>query len=76
LRKRKRVLKIKLHVRELCESRGITRTQLSRRADMTYNTVNALWQPEAKDIMLMTLVKVARVLHVSVDTLYTVIDED
>ncbi len=76
MRKRKIVLKIKLHVRELCESRGISRTQLSRRADMTYNTANALWEDEAKDVMLLTLVKVSRVLHVSVDTLYTVIDED
>jgi DNA-binding Xre family transcriptional regulator len=72
--RQKLLIKVKLHVRQLSEERGISRTKLSRQADITYNTVNSLWQDEAHDVMLATLIKVSRVLHVDVSELYTVMD--
>jgi hypothetical protein len=45
-------------------------------SDVNYNTINALWQDEAHDVMLLTLIKVAHALQVNVSDLYTVtIDE-
>ena len=74
--KRKTVIRIRLHVREIAETHNMTKTRLSRVADVNYNTIKALWEDEAHDVMLVTLIKVSRALHVSVDTLYTVIDTD
>lgn len=74
--KRKKVIKLRLHVREIAETHNMTKTRLSRVADVNYNTIKALWEDEAHDVMLVTLVKVSRALHVSVDTLYTIIDTD
>lgn len=69
---RKRMYTVRLHVRTIAESKGITRTKLSRLSDVNYNTINALWQDVAHDVMLMTLIKVAYALHVQVNELYTV----
>ena len=67
---------IRLHVRTIAESKGITRTKLSRISDVNYNTINALWQDQTHDVMLLTLIKVAHALKVDVSELYTVtIDE-
>ena len=63
---------INLHVRTIAESKGITRTKLSRMSDVNYNTINALWQDQAHDVMLLTLIKVAHALHVEVSDLYSV----
>jgi DNA-binding Xre family transcriptional regulator len=72
----KRVYTIRLHVRAIAESKGITRTKLSRISDTNYNTINALWQEQAHDVMLLTLIKIAHALNVEVSELYTVtIDE-
>lgn len=68
----KRVYTIRLHVRTIAESKGITRTKLSRMSDVNYNTINALWQDQAHDVMLLTLIKVADALQVDVSDLYTV----
>ena len=65
-----------MHVREIAETHGVTKTRLSRVADVNYNTIKSLWEDEAHDVMLVTLVKISRALHVSVDTLYTVIGTD
>ena len=63
---------INLHVRTIAESKGITRTKLSCMSDVNYNTINALWQDQAHDVMLLTLIKVAHALHVEVSDLYFV----
>ena len=68
----KRVYTIRLHVRTIAESKDISRTKLSRMSDVNYNTINALWQDEAHDVMLLTLIKVAHALQVNVSDLYTV----
>jgi DNA-binding Xre family transcriptional regulator len=76
--KRKTVIRLRLHVREIAERQGISRTKLSRLADVNYATINGLWEDEAseKGIMLVTLIKVAKVLKVNVDDLYDVIEEE
>ena len=68
----KRVYTIKLNIRAIAESKGITRTKLSRIADLNYQTVNALWQEQASDVMLVTLAKVAHALNVDVSDLYSI----
>jgi hypothetical protein len=62
----------------LAEKQGISRTKLSRLADVNYATINDLWRDEAGDkgVMLVTLIKVAKVLHVKVEQLYTVIEDE
>ena len=78
MRRRKALIRLKLHVRELSERRGISRTKLSRLADVNYATINGLWQDETSEqgVMLITLIKVARVLKVDVNDLYDVIDDE
>lgn len=69
-------MRIRLHVREIAEQRGITRTKLSHRAELNYGTVKELWSDEVKNVQLATLIKVAKVLGVEVSDLYTPIDDD
>jgi DNA-binding Xre family transcriptional regulator len=67
---------VRLHIREIAEQRGISRTKLSRLADVNYATVNTLWADEVRDVQLVTLGKLARALKVNVTDLYTLVDDE
>jgi len=67
---------IKFHVKEIAEQKDISRTKLSRRAEINYATINALWNNESKDAMTQTLAKIARVLNCKISELYTVMDDE
>jgi DNA-binding Xre family transcriptional regulator len=67
---------IHLKVREVAESRGVTRTQLSRRADVNYATVNAMWTNPKHDVSIKVLEKVSRVLGVDISELYVILPDD
>lgn len=70
------LMRVLLHIREIAEQRGISRSRLARRADLNYNTVKDLWEDEVKDVQFSTLAKLARVLKVSITDLATpVFDE-
>jgi DNA-binding Xre family transcriptional regulator len=59
-------LMIKLRVKEVAESKGISRTRLSRLADTNYKTINAIFQNPYKEVTTTTLERLARALSVSV----------
>jgi DNA-binding Xre family transcriptional regulator len=62
---------IYLHIKELAEQKNITRTMLSRQANITYNTANKLYKNSVQDVSLITLIKVSKVLNVNVSELYS-----
>jgi DNA-binding Xre family transcriptional regulator len=70
------LMRLQLHIREIATKQGVTRTKLSRLADLNYATINALWGDEISSVNLVTLEKIARVLKVRVSDLYTRIEED
>ena len=68
-------MRIRLKIKEIAEEQGLNRAVLSRRADLTYETVFKLWKYPHMDVTLLTLVKIARVLKVEVSKLYEVEEE-
>ncbi len=70
------LMRLRLHIREIATRQGITRTKLSRLADLNYQTINALWGDETTSVNLVTLEKIATVLKVPVSALYTRIDDE
>lgn len=75
-RKQTRRHVIRLRVRELAEERGITRTQLSRRADINYATINHIWNNPGHDVSIKLLEKIAAVLGVDISDLYETLPDD
>lgn len=67
---------VRLRVRAIAESKGITRSRLARLADVQYNTINAIYSNDTRDISLSTLVKIARALKVNVNDLYEVVEDE
>jgi DNA-binding Xre family transcriptional regulator len=63
---------IYLHIKELADKRNISRTDLSRQAEITYNTANKLYKSSVQDVSLVTLFKVAKVLQVDLSELFTI----
>lgn len=65
----------RLKVRQIAESKGISRTKLSHLTEMQYETINGIWNNQQRDISLTTLLKLARALGVGVDDLYEVLPD-
>ncbi|MFL5627672.1 MAG: helix-turn-helix domain-containing protein [Ktedonobacteraceae bacterium] len=55
---------LRLRIREVAESKGITRTRLSRLADMNYKTINLLWNDPFREVTSTTLNRIAEALQV------------
>jgi DNA-binding Xre family transcriptional regulator len=58
-----------LHIKEIAEERKITRTRLSRLADLNYATIYALWSGEVDDVYITTPGKIAKALKVPITDL-------
>lgn len=71
-----RHMRVKLRVKEICEQRGLSRTWLSHRAEIQYNTVSGIWNNPNRDISLLTLLKIAQALNVSILDLYEVLPDE
>jgi DNA-binding Xre family transcriptional regulator len=56
-------------IKEVAESRGITKTMISRRAEIHYRTVNELWNDPYRPVKTDILYRIAQVLGVSVHDL-------
>ena len=56
-------------VREIAESKGFSRTKLSRRAEINYKTVNELWNDEYRVIDTRVLDRIAKALKVPIGDL-------
>lgn len=68
MRRGKRV--VRLRIRQVAESKGINQSKLSRMADVSLNTIRAIWDNEYRDITLSTLEKIADALQVPMSELY------
>ena len=69
-------MRVRLRVRELAERQGRSRTWLSHHAEIQYDTVTRIWNKPETDASIVTLVKIARALNVSVTDLYEIIPDD
>jgi len=68
---------VRLRVKQIAESRKMNRATLARKADLNYETVHRMWSDEPqKDVSIITLEKIARVLNVAVTDLYEVISDE
>jgi DNA-binding Xre family transcriptional regulator len=56
-------------IKEVAESKGITKTMISRRAELHYRTVNELWNDPYRPVKTDILYRIAQVLGVSVHDL-------
>jgi DNA-binding Xre family transcriptional regulator len=66
----------RLRVKEIAESKGISRTKLSHLAEMQYETINGMWRNPQRDVSLSTLLKLAHALQVAVSELYEVLPDE
>jgi DNA-binding Xre family transcriptional regulator len=65
----------RLIIRQIAEHKGISRTRLSRLAEIQYDTINAIWKNDRRDVSLSTLIKIARALHTDVCELFELVDD-
>jgi DNA-binding Xre family transcriptional regulator len=65
----------RLRIRQIAEHKGLSRTRLSRLAELDYDTVNAIWNNDKRDVSLSTLIKLSIALQVDVSELYEIITE-
>ena len=65
----------RLLVRQIAESKGISRTRLMRLAEVQYETINGIWHNDKRDVSLTTLLKLSKALHVDVSELYKVTND-
>lgn len=70
----KNEMRTRLKVREIAESKGLDRAKLARQADLTYDTLHAIWNNPYRKVSMETLLKLARALDVDVSELYEEID--
>ncbi len=73
---RSKRVRIRLKVKEVAMSKGISKTKLSRISDTNYGTLNAIWNGRTNDILLTTLLRIARALKVDHTALYTIEDDE
>ena len=62
---------IRLHVRELLEARGISRSEAARRTGLTYPTLHAMWEGRAEAITFRALDALCAVLGVQPGAILT-----
>ncbi len=60
---------IRLKIKEAAEAKNISRTRLSRLADVNYKTINILWNDPYHEVTTTTLDKIAKALGVPVTDL-------
>jgi transcriptional regulator with XRE-family HTH domain len=64
-----------LRVREVAELRGYNMSSLSRAANINFRTVKNIYRFPRRDLNLSTLIKIARVLHATLDDLVEILPE-
>ncbi len=63
-------LVVRLRIKEVLEEKSRTKTWLSHKTELAYNTVLALTNETGRDVTLETLRRIAEVLEVSISELY------
>ena len=69
-------MRIRLRVREIAESKGISMGKLERLADLSHPTVRDIFRNPYKEVTSTTLVKLANALKVPISDLYEEVDDD
>jgi DNA-binding Xre family transcriptional regulator len=57
---------VRLKVREIAERKGINMSKLSRIADVSYNTTQALFHNPQHDVSIYILERIAKALNVKI----------
>ncbi len=60
---------IKIRLKELLDEKKMSQARLSRLADLSPNTIQAIYHEPTTDVMLSTVEKIAKALHVTLDQL-------
>lgn len=60
---------VRLKIRAIAESKGVSMSRLSRLADVHYKTIQQVWRNPTKGINTKTLEKIAKALDVSTSEL-------
>jgi len=60
---------LRLKVKEIAEAQGYNQSSLARKADIDFKTVKRLFRNPYRDVVISTLYKISRVLHVTMDDL-------
>lgn len=66
----------RLRVKEVAQSQGIGMAKLSRMADLSYRTIQAVWHNPQHDVSWKTLDKIAAALNVPVTELIEDVPEE
>ena len=67
---------LRLRLREVAEAKNMSRTRLSRLADINYKTVNRLWNDPYREFTSTSLSQLARALDVPVTDLIEEVSEE
>lgn len=67
---------IRLKVKEVLQERNVSQSKLSRLADVSLNTIQAMYHNPTHDPALSTLVRIAGALKVDIHDLYEVLPDD
>lgn len=67
---------IRLKLKEIIQEKKISQSKLSRMADVSLNTIQAIYHDPYRDVAMSTLEKLARALNVSVADLYEVLPDE
>src|SRR5258708_16722489 len=75
-KRQNRSVVIRLRIREVAEQKGVTRTQLSRRAEVNYATVQAVWNDPYHDLSIKLLEKISVALSCNIADLYETLPDN
>jgi len=65
---------VKIRLKEILEEKKISQGKLSRMSDVSMNTIQMLYHNPNQDVLLSTLVKIAKALEISLWDLVIVED--
>ncbi len=60
---------LRIKVKEIAESKGLTMTKLGRMADLNQRTMQAIYKDPYRDVAYSTLIKLAKALDVEITEL-------
>ncbi len=67
---------IRLKIKEVLQEKNISQSKLSRLADVSLNTIQAMYHNPSHDPALSTLVRIAQALKVNICELYEVLPDN
>ncbi len=67
---------VRLKLKEVIQEKKVSQSKLSRMADVSLNTIQAIYHNPYHDVVLSTLDRIAKALRVNVHDLYEVVPDD